>query len=48
VSSAKKDFRLRFGSPAVDTALDLALDADGPAPNNYLGSGPDFGGRETY
>ena len=48
VSSTNRDFRLRFGSPAVNAAPDLGLDANGPAPNRYLGSGPDFGGRETY
>jgi hypothetical protein len=48
VSSAKGDFRLRYGSPAIDTAPEMSLDINGPAPNNFQGTAPDFGGRETY
>jgi hypothetical protein len=48
VSSVNRDLRLRFESPAVDTAPALGIDANGAAPNDYLGLAPDFGGRETY
>jgi hypothetical protein len=48
VSSAKEDFRLRHGSPAIDAAANLDLDVNGPAPNNFQGVAPDFGARETY
>jgi hypothetical protein len=48
VSSVNRDFRLRYGSPAIDAAPTVAVDVNGPAPNDYLGSGPDFGGCETY
>jgi hypothetical protein len=42
VSSATGDFRLRYGSPAIEAAV------NGPAPNDFQGLGPDFGARETY
>ena len=48
VSSGTGDFRLRYGSPAVDSAAALGLDVNGAAPGEYLGAGPDYGGRETY
>lgn len=48
VSSSTGDFRLRFGSPAINSAPLLGIDVNGPAPNNHQGTAPDFGGRETY
>jgi hypothetical protein len=47
------DFRLRWESPLIDAApvvlLDGGtLDVNGAVPGNYLGNGPDYGGRETY
>ena len=48
VSSATEDFRLRHGSAAIDTAAQLGLDVNGPAPNNFQGMAPDFGACETY
>ena len=52
VFAASRDYRLRLGSPAVDTALDLGLyllpafpAAPGP---RFLGAGPDRGGRESF
>jgi hypothetical protein len=48
ISSGNGDFRLRYGSPAVDSAPDTGLDVNGAAPDAYQGAGPDFGGRETY
>lgn len=45
---ASFDFRLTFGSPAIDTALDLGLPLIPGAPGNFLGAGPDYGGRESY
>jgi hypothetical protein len=48
VSAAAGDFRLSYGSPAVDRAPPTGLDVNGAAPGDFLGVGPDFGGRETY
>jgi hypothetical protein len=48
VSTTGGDFRLRYGSPAVDVAPATGLDVNGAAPGAYLGAGPDYGGRETY
>lgn len=45
---AANDFRLTFGSPAIDTALDLGLDLTPASPGNSLGAGPDRGARESY
>ncbi|MCC6335805.1 MAG: hypothetical protein IT380_17650 [Myxococcales bacterium] len=45
---ASFDYRLTFGSPAIDTALDLGLPLLPGAPGNFLGAGPDYGGRESY
>jgi hypothetical protein len=42
------DYRLGFGSPAVNTALDTGLDVCLGFPANFEGAGPDRGGRESY
>jgi hypothetical protein len=42
------DYRLTFGSPSIDSALDLGLDVTPAGPGNFLGVGPDRGGRESY
>jgi len=42
------DLRLAFGSPAVGSAFDTGLDLCLGFPGDYLGSGPDRGGRESY
>lgn len=48
VYPATDDYRLQLSSPATDTALDLGVDVNDAAPGNYLGAGPDRGGRESY
>jgi hypothetical protein len=48
VSAATGDFRLRFGSLALDRAADTGLDVNGAAPGFYQGARPDLGARETY
>ncbi len=52
VFAAARDYRLQLGSPSIDTALDLGLylipafpAAPGP---QFLGAGPDRGGRESF
>jgi hypothetical protein len=52
VFPAARDYRLQLGSPAIDTALDLGLwlvsafpAAPGP---QFMGAGPDRGGRESF
>jgi hypothetical protein len=45
---ASWDYRLIFGSPAIDTGFDLGLKLTQAGPGNFLGLGPDLGGRETY
>ncbi|MBL8953864.1 MAG: right-handed parallel beta-helix repeat-containing protein, partial [Myxococcaceae bacterium] len=42
------DLRVAFGSPAVNSAFDTGLDLCLGFPGDYLGSGPDRGGRESY
>jgi hypothetical protein len=42
------DYRLAFGSPAINTAVDTGLDVCLGFPANYEGSAPDRGGRESY
>ncbi len=42
------DYRLAFGSPAIDSAFDTGLDVCLGFPGNYEGGGPDRGGRESY
>ncbi|HZA52026.1 MAG TPA: hypothetical protein VE549_14875, partial [Myxococcaceae bacterium] len=43
------DFRLIYGSPLIDAAPAISdLDLNGPAPDLFFGTGPDYGGRETY
>lgn len=41
------DYRLEASSPAIDSAVDLGLDVNGPAPGNAFGAGPDRGARES-
>ena len=48
VLPASFDFRLTLTSPAIDTAQDLSLPLNRTAPPNFLGAGPDRGGRESY
>lgn len=45
---ASWDYRLSFGSPAIDSALDQAIKLTQGGPGNFLGAGPDRGGRESY
>ncbi|MGI5860880.1 MAG: right-handed parallel beta-helix repeat-containing protein [Myxococcales bacterium] len=47
VGAAVGDFRLQQASPARDSALDLGLDLNGPAPGRFEGLGPDRGGEES-
>jgi hypothetical protein len=42
------DYRLAFGSPAIDTAVDTGLDVCLGFPGNFEGAAPDRGGRESY
>ncbi len=42
------DLRLAFGSPAVNSAFDTGLDVCLGFPGDFVGSGPDRGGRESY
>jgi parallel beta-helix repeat protein len=42
------DYRLQWGSPAVDSAASLGLDLNDSAPGLYFGAGPDRGGWETW
>ncbi|MDP1822248.1 MAG: right-handed parallel beta-helix repeat-containing protein [Archangium sp.] len=48
VLPASFDYRLTFGSPGLDAALDLGLNLTPAAPGNFQGAGPDRGGRESY
>ncbi|MEW5737941.1 MAG: hypothetical protein AB1938_03390 [Myxococcota bacterium] len=45
---ASNDYRLTFGSPSIDSALDLGLPLLPGAPANFAGAGADRGGRESY
>ncbi len=42
------DYRLTFGSASLNSALDLGLDLTPASAGNFLGAGPDRGGRESY
>jgi hypothetical protein len=47
------DLRLGWGSPLIDAAPVIVVDGgtvdvNGDVPDDYLGLGPDYGGRETY
>jgi hypothetical protein len=42
------DYRLAFGSPAINTAVDTGLDVCLGFPGNFEGAAPDRGGRESY
>lgn len=48
VLPASFDYRLAFGSVCIDSALDVGLKVTQAGPGNFLGAGPDRGGRESY
>jgi hypothetical protein len=47
IDASANDFRLLPGSPVIDSAIDLALDANGPEPGNFNGTAPDMGAWEA-
>ncbi|MBX7100903.1 MAG: hypothetical protein K1X89_24525 [Myxococcaceae bacterium] len=47
LSRAAKDLRVAPGSPAVDSAVDLGRDVNGPGPGHFFGAAPDRGGAES-
>jgi hypothetical protein len=47
VFPAARDLRLLPASPATDSAIDLGLDLNGPAPGSFSGAGPDRGALES-
>lgn len=47
--AAGRDFRLQYASPLKDAgSAATGVELDGAGPGQYLGAGPDRGGRETY
>ncbi|HEY3445118.1 MAG TPA: hypothetical protein VGK67_02095 [Myxococcales bacterium] len=48
VDADGRDYRLQAESPARDSAPDLSLDLNGPAPGNFDGNAPDRGAEEDW
>jgi hypothetical protein len=48
LDAASRDYRILADSPARDSAPDLSIDVNGPAPGNYGGPAPDRGAEEGW
>ncbi|MBI5546517.1 MAG: hypothetical protein HY901_21765 [Deltaproteobacteria bacterium] len=48
VDAGARDFRVEAESPARNSAVDLGLDVNGPAPGLFDGSAPELGAQEVW